>query len=541
RIGQSPIGMLIAHLPVIPGQIFTSNQMRAIGDGIMMNGRQHYPAVVLEQYDRQKNENATPQQAPATPETTTPNNNSSDGSGSGEETGGSGGDATPVQTAAVTPTQNVTPAPAAPGTEYDITTGMPIGAPAATPVVTPNATPVATPSPSATTEQSSNELTDQQKQFVDYFLRYNELQDNEEARSIAEYIVKRRNMPGSLPNIASRDLRSLVFNELRRRADRMGGMLIDNKLVLPGRPLTAAQMSSIERAGVQHYPQYVIDQYNRQKSGNATPEPASETSTAATQQQIPEGATPVRSNDRVVGYMPEGGGPTVTFTDADRQTLEGARTQLTGSGSSAPTPTVTSGRTFDQRLGLAPISERPATTPVATPISATPAPVTQVRSTENVNLQTFREKDPEGFQEFTDFVRNRQREIVREEIQKIPANADPASASMYRTSIESQARSVAQQEAIERFKDRLDAAGARTSQTSVNGTPVARPAAAATTPAPVANETEDQIYNRLLQEQPENFRNNIDVQNDARAEARLTARAGQTQQTATPEASGSIN
>jgi hypothetical protein len=242
-----------------------------------------------------------------------------------------------------------------------------------------------------------------------------------------------------------------------------------------------------------------------------TPTPTASTP-AATQQQIPEGATPVRSNGRVVGYMPEGGGPTVTFTDADKQTLEGARTQLTESRSSVP---------------------------AAQPQQA--QRVTEARTSENVNIQTFREKDPEGFQEFTDFVRNRQREIVREEIQKLPSNIDPVSASMYRTSIESQARSIAQQEAIERFKDRLDAAGARTSQTNVNGTPVARPAAAATTPAPVANETEDQIYNRLLQEQPENFRNNIDVQNDARAEARLTARAGQTQQTATPEASGSIN
>jgi len=254
RIGQSPIGMLIAHLPVIPGQIFTSNQMRAIGDGIMMNGRQHYPAVVLEQYDRQKNENATPQQAPATPETTTPNNNTSDGSGSGEETGGSGGDATPVQTPTVAPTQDVTP---------------------------------------------------------------------------------------------------------------------------------AAQPQQAQR-------------------------------------------------------------------------------------------------------------------------------VTEARTSENVNIQTFREKDPEGFQEFTDFVRNRQREIVREEIQKLPSNIDPASASMYRTSIESQARSIAQQEAIERFKDRLDAAGARTSQTSVNGTPVARPAAAATAPAPSGSNV-------------------------------LTPPSPVTEQTATPEASGAVN
>jgi hypothetical protein len=340
---------------------YTSEQLQRYGGGptqenfVRVNGIS-YSNRIRRLFDDELKKDLE-RRAAATQQPATQNKDASDSSG---------GDATPVQSAAVTPTQNVTPASvqpavtpaAAPGIEYDITTGMPIGAP----VVTPNATPVATPSPSVTTEQSSNELTDQQKQFVDYFLRYNELQDNEEARSIAEYIVKRRNMPGSLPNIASRDLRSLVLNELRRRADRMGGMLIDNKLVLPGRPLTAAQMSSIERAGVQHYPQYVIDQYNRQKNGNATPEPASETSTAATQQQIPEGATPIRSNDRVIGYMPEGSGPTVTFTDADRNTLEGARTQLTGSGSSASTPTVTSGRTFDQRLGLAPTSERPAAT-----------------------------------------------------------------------------------------------------------------------------------------------------------------------------------
>jgi len=368
RIRQSPIRMLIDNQPVIPGQIFTSGQMRAIGDGIMMNGRQHYPAVVLEQYDRQKNENATPQQAPATPETTTPNNNTSDGSGSGEETGGSGGDATPVQSEAVTPTQNVTSAPvqpaatpaAAPGTEYDITTGMQIGAPAATPVVTPNATPVAAPSPSATTEQSSNELTDQQKQFVDYFLRYNELQDNEEARSIAEYIVKRRNMPGSLPNIASRDLRSLVFNELRRRADRMGGMLIDNKLVLPGRPLTAAQMSSIERAGVQHYPQYVIDQYNRQKNGNDTPVPTSTTAT--------DGAAIAQSstNETASNTQPS---PAL----ASRPGIRMGREIGESSRVAAPPPT--------------------ATTPAAPP----PVPVTQQTATPEASGSVNPMTDPSGF------------------------------------------------------------------------------------------------------------------------------------------------
>jgi hypothetical protein len=129
----------------------------------------------------------------------------------------------------------------------------------------------------------------------------------------------------------------------------------------------------------------------------------------------------------------------------------------------------------------APVIPAPNATIAPTPQSTTTPtaiPVTQVRSTENVNLQAFREKDPEGFQEFTNFVRNRQREIVREEIQKLPpniANIDPVSTSMFRISIESQARSVAQQEGIERFKDRLNAAGARSSQTSINDNPVTGP------------------------------------------------------------------
>lgn len=147
-----------------------------------------------------------------------------------------------------------------------------------------------------------------------------------------------------------------------------------------------------------------------------------------------------------------------------------------------PTPAAP-GTEYDINTGV-PIGAQ--TPPTATTQQASATPVTQVRSTENVNLETFREKDPEGFQEFTDFVHNRQREIVREEIQKIPANADPVSASMYRTSIESQARNVAQQEGIERFKDRLNAAGARSSQTSINGNPVTGPDAA---PATLTNTT----------------------------------------------------
>lgn len=104
------------------------------------------------------------------------------------------------------------------------------------------------------------------------------------------------------------------------------------------------------------------------------PEPAQQPTSAATQQQIPEGATPVRSNGRVVGYMPAGGGPTVAFTDTDRQTLEGARAQVTGPRSSAPAAAVASGRIIDQGLGLAPTFETPA--PVATPTPVAPTPPT---------------------------------------------------------------------------------------------------------------------------------------------------------------------
>ncbi len=71
RIGQSPVGMLIAHQPVILGRPFTDNQIRAIEAGIQMNGRQKYPAAVLDQYDRQKSGLAiTTPAATAAPETT---------------------------------------------------------------------------------------------------------------------------------------------------------------------------------------------------------------------------------------------------------------------------------------------------------------------------------------------------------------------------------------------------------------------------------------------------------------------------------------
>ena len=353
-------------------------------------------------------------------------------------------------------------------------------APAAVPAVTPNATPVATPSPSATTEQSSNELTDQQKQFVDYFLRSNDLQDNEEARSIAEYIVKRRNMPGSLPNIASRELRILVLNELRRRADRMGGMLINNKLVLPGRPLTAAQMSSIERAGVQHYPQYVIDQYNRQKSGNATPEPASETST--------DGAAIAQSsiNEAAPNTQP-------SPDPASRPGIRIGREIGESSRVSAPPPT--------------------ATTPAASDAERL------VRAFVN------RERQPDRYEE------------VIAHLRQLP-NGIPNNIAI----LESRIRDYLKANPGTRQSIPVEPDDTRNAEDLTgNFANINRSTAVAQNQPQVANETEEQIYNRLLQEQPENFRNNIDVQNDARAEAILTARAGQTQQTATPEASGTVN
>jgi hypothetical protein len=71
RLAQSPIGMIIAGTPVIPGRPFTIQQMQSIAGGIMMNGRNHYPAVVVEQYDRQKSELGEPAGAgPVSPDAT---------------------------------------------------------------------------------------------------------------------------------------------------------------------------------------------------------------------------------------------------------------------------------------------------------------------------------------------------------------------------------------------------------------------------------------------------------------------------------------
>lgn len=64
------------------------------------------------------------------------------------------------------------------------------------------------------------------------------------------------------------------------------------------------------------------------------------------QPQIPEGATPVRASGQIVGYMPTDGGPTVTFTDTGRQTLESARAQIAGATVTPPgaTPSQPSSR-----------------------------------------------------------------------------------------------------------------------------------------------------------------------------------------------------
>jgi hypothetical protein len=431
--------------------------------------------------------------------------------------------ATPAPAAAPTPQS---PPAAAPGTTHDIMTGMQIGAPAvgATPVTAPVAT------TDATRAQPTTELTDRQKALIERVLRSRKQEDDDEIRTITENLVK------ATPNFGNRDesgvspvarnmqeradiasLDSAIDSEQLRRSGNSEGLLIAGKLVLPGRPLTRNQMTVLDNVGdqrVNRYPSFVIDQYNRQKSGNATPESAATPATdgtaiaqSSTNEVAPNtqpSSTPVstRSGIRMGREIGESSRtdtpPSITATTTETQkTPAPIATPI----APQPAPAIVSGRAFDQGLGLAPTSEKPVATPapapIATPIAPQPAPaipapnatvaptpqstttpatpVTQVRSTENVNLQAFREKDPEGFQEFTNFVRNRQREIVREEIQKIPTNADPVSASMYRTSIESQARSVAQQEGIERFKDRLNATGARSSQTSINGNPVTRP------------------------------------------------------------------
>jgi hypothetical protein len=244
--------------------------------------------------------------------------------------------------------------------------------------------------------------------------------------------------------------------------------------------------------------------------------------------------------------MPEGSGPTVTFTDADKQTLEGARTQLTGSGSSAPTPTVTSGRTFDQRLGLAPISERPATTD-----ATRSQPTTELSERQKQFIEQFlRSRQKQNDNEARSIVEN----IVQQ--RNMPGNSPSIDFDRLNLLFNGEQLRRAGLEQGTFIENRLPIAPitpaipvtstntATSTQSSDNirmsreigeSSRVAAPPPTATT-APVAppagNETEDQIYNRLLQEQPENFRNDVDVQNDARAEARLRARAGQTKPTA---------
>jgi hypothetical protein len=532
---------------------YTSEQLQSYGGGATQEnfvrvGGIYYAGTIRRLFDDELKKDLE-RRATATQQPVTPNNTGN----------GSDGSATPVQTAVVTPPQNVTPSPtatptsaisipSAPGTQYDINTGVPIGGAPATDT-TPIAAPVSATT-DATRAQSTTELTDRQKALIERVLRSRKQEDDDEIRTIAENLVK------ATPNFGNRDesgvspvarnmqeradiasLDSAIDSEQLRRSGNSEGLLIAGKLVLPGRPLTRNQMTVLDNVGdqrVNRYPSFVIDQYNRQKSGNATPESAATPATngttiaqsstnEATSNIQPSPAPISRSGIRMGREIGESSRtdtpPSITATTSETQTTPAP---IATPIAPQPAPAIASGRTFDQGLGLAPTSERPVATPapaaptptptpapIATPIAPQPAPaippapnatvaptpqstttpatpVTQVRSTENVNLQAFREKDPEGFQEFTNFVRNRQREIVREEIQKIPANADPVSASMYRTSIESQARSVAQQEGIERFKDRLNAAGARSSQTSINGNPVTRPDA---TPVTSTNTT----------------------------------------------------
>jgi hypothetical protein len=362
---------------------------------------------------------------------------------------------------------------------------------------------------------ATTELTDRQKDLIERFLRSRQQQDDDEIRTIAENLVKGTSFGnGSSVDRGSESMReqadmsslsSAVDLEQLRRSGNSNGLLIAHKLVLPGRPLTRNQMSIIESVGnqrVNRYPAFVIEQYNRQKSGDATPESAAtpapaaatatSTATSVTAPAATNGTAIAQSstNEAAPNTQPSPAPVSRSGVRMGREIGESSRTDT------PPSITATTSETQTAPAPIAtPIAPQPApaipapnATVAPTPQSTTtPAtPVTQVRSTENVNLQAFREKDPEGFQEFTNFVRNRQREIVREEIQKIPANADPVSASMYRTSIESQARSVAQQEGIERFKDRLNAAGARSSQTSINGNPVTGPDA---TPVTSTNTT----------------------------------------------------
>lgn len=172
----------------------------------------------------------------------------------------------------------------------------------------------------------------------------------------------------------------------------------------------------------------------------------SATSSSPTTREVPEGATPVRLNGQVVGYMPEGGGPTVAFDSASQQGLEAARSQVIA--------------------GITPTRTQP---PQATSVES-PPPVPTLAAVPGT---TTAELSP------------RQRREDTTVVETAPTSA-------------------------------------------------VAPAEATARQVSVTQESEEQIYNRLFAETPENIRNDVEVQNDLRSEAALLSRRNRHQSDEAP-------
>ena len=255
-----------------------------------------------------------------------------------------------------------------------------------------NATPVTQEPVVSTATASVPELTPTQSGMVNRLLRDKKLQDDGDAKELAESLV-RQIRPSSQQNIDERILES-NFTSRRIRQSPIG-MLIAHQPVIPGQTLTPNQMVAVETGimmnGRTHYPPVVLEQYERQKRENvptATRESVTSAATPVTSttntlasaanatrvtqdRSIPEGATPVRLNGQLVGYMPEGGGPTITFNDVGRQELESARLRVV---SETPPLAASEAPTVRQMGSARTRSIVMATNPVAAPQVQTTTP-----------------------------------------------------------------------------------------------------------------------------------------------------------------------
>jgi hypothetical protein len=178
--------------------------------------------------------------------------------------------------------------------------------------------------------------------------------------------------------------------------------------------------------------------------------------------QVPQGATPIVSNGQTVGYMPEGGGPTVTFSDADRQTLQNTRTQL------------------QERLtaaGVTPEMAQERQRMLSTPgTMVTP------------NMEEFRRRDPEGAREYERRLNERINELAEQAIQanieRLTAPGRHLSQQAEVRAIRSRAQSQAQNELFMEFADRISPGG--------GGAAGPRPTPVSTAPAVSSGRTIDQ-------------------------------------------------